>query len=347
MGSLPGLVGPGADGNLVGRGASYPGFESSSRPTLTFFVLDCISRTNTFTVFPFLMKTIFALPCRVLVFGALLVSAALAQNPAPKVTVPPLSPASTIKQRVGFTDIEIVYSRPSARGRTMIGQWEPYGEIWRTGANQATKITFSTAVTFSGKELPAGTYALFSIPHRTEWTLIFNKAAGEWGAYTYKAENDVLRVTVKPMPLSPAVETFSIDINDIKTESATLNLLWEKTRVAVPFEFDVKNNVVAQIDAALKSGETLPRPMYFQAAMFYLDNDLDLNRARVWVEAATKTEKPEFYMLFGKARILAKLGDKAGATAAAKQSIAAAEAQGGAVAAEYTRRNQELLATLK
>ncbi len=130
------------------------------------------------------MKTSFALPSRVLVFGALLASSAFAQTPAskgPRVTVPPLSPTSTIKQRVGFTDIEVVYSRPSARGRTMIGQWEPYGEIWRTGANQATKITFSTAVTFDGKELPACTYALCSIPNRNAWTLIFNKAAGEWG----------------------------------------------------------------------------------------------------------------------------------------------------------------------
>jgi len=295
-------------------------------------------------------KTSFPLSFRVLALSAVIVSSGLAQTPAakgPQISVPAMSPTSTIKQRVGFTDIEIVYSRPSARGRTMIGKWEPFGEIWRTGANQATKVTFSTAVKFGGKELPAGTYALMTIPNKNEWTIIFNKASGDWGAYSYKAENDVLRVTAKPQALSPAVETFTIDINDIKTESATLNLLWEKTRVAVPFQFDVKGNVVAQIDAALKSGATLPRSASFQAAMFYLENDLDLKRAREWIDQATKTEKPEFFMLFGKARILAKLGDKAGARDAAKQSMAAAEAQGGAVAAEYKRRNEELLATLK
>lgn len=291
-----------------------------------------------------------------LLLAAALVSAPAAQAAqakdakapaAPKISAPPASPASTLKQRVGFTDIEIVYARPGVKERKIFGGLVPYGEVWRTGANTATKITFSTPVKIGGKELAAGSYALFSIPGPKEWTVIFNSVTGEWGAYTYKKENDALRVTAKPVNLSQPVETFTIDINDIRTESATLNLSWEKTRVPVRFEVDAIRNVIAQIDAAMNSGQQLPPSAYFTAAMFYYDHGLDLQKARGWAEEATKGEKPQFFMLHGKAKILARLGDKSGATAAARQSIAAAEATGGPVAAEYKRLNETLLAGLK
>jgi hypothetical protein len=277
--------------------------------------------------------------------GIVLVPALPAQSQqGPRINAPAASPASTLKQRVGFTDIEVVYSRPSMRDRKIFGAFLPYGEVWRTGANTATKVTFGTAVKIGGQELPAGSYALFSIPGAAEWTVIFNKVAGEWGAYSYKQENDALRVKVKPVALAQAVETFTIDINDIRTESATLNLVWEKTRVPVKIEVDAIKNVVAQIDAALASGQTLSPSAYFTAAMFYYDHGLDLQKARGWVEEATKGDKPPFFMLHGKAKILAKLGDKAGAIAAAKQSMAAAE---GAARAEYVRLNEALIASLK
>lgn len=266
-----------------------------------------------------------------------------AQQP-PKINAPAASPTSTLKQKVGFTDVEVAYARPSMRDRKIFGAFLPYGEVWRTGANTATKITFSTAVRLQGKELAAGSYALYSIPDAKEWTVIFNKVTGEWGAYSYKQENDALRIKVKPVALAQAVETFTIDLNDIKTESATLNLIWEKTRVPVKLEFDVIKEVVAQIDAAMASGATLPPATYYTAAMFYHDNGLDLTKARGWIEKATQGDKPAFYMLHGKAKILAKLGDKAGAIAAAKQSMAAAE---GAPRAEYVRLNEALIAGLK
>jgi hypothetical protein len=252
-----------------------------------------------------------------------------------------------VKQKVGFTDVEVVYARPSMRGRKIFGGLLPFGEVWRTGANTATKVTFSTPVKISGTELPAGSYALYSIPDAREWTVIFNKVTGEWGAYSYKQENDALRVKAKPVALTVPVETFTIDINDVRTESATLNLEWEKTRVPVKLEVEVVKPVVAQIDSVMASGETLPPAVYFTAAMFYYDNNLDLKKAKTWAEEATKGDKPLFYMLHGKAKILAKLGDKAGATEAAKKSVAAAEAQGGPAASEYKRLNETLLASLK
>lgn len=265
----------------------------------------------------------------------------------PQINTPPASPSATLTQRVGFTDVEVAYARPGVKDRKIFGGLLPYGEVWRTGANTSTKVTFSTDVTIDGKTLPAGSYALFSIPGRDEWTVIFNRVVGEWGAYSYKADNDALRVKAKPIALSQPVETFTIDINDIRTESATLNLIWEKTRVPVKFTVDVVKPVLAQIDAAMDSGATLPPRAYFQAAMFYYDNGLDLAKAKAWAEEATKGDSPPFFMLHGKAKILAKAGDKAGATAAAKQSMAAAEKQGGPVAAEYKRLNEALLASLK
>lgn len=279
---------------------------------------------------------------------ALFASVALAQNQqGPRISTPAASPESTLKQKVGFTDIEVVYARPSAKGRKIFGGLVPQGEVWRTGANTATKVTFSTAVKIEGRELPAGSYALYSIPGASEWTVIFNRVTGEWGAYSYKEANDALRVKVKPVALAQAVETFTIDVSDLKTESALLNLTWEKTRVPVKLEVDVIKSVVAQIDTIMASGAQVPAAGYFQAAMFYFDHNLDLQQAKTWINEATKGEKPLFYMLHGKAKILAKLGDKAGARDAATKSMAAAKAQGGPVAIEYTRLNEALLATLK
>jgi len=281
----------------------------------------------------------------VAVVSPILIAVAPAQTPAgPRINAPAASPAATLKQRIGFTDIEVSYSRPSLRDRKIFGAFLPFGEVWRTGANTATKITFSTDVKVAGKTLPAGSYALYSIPDISEWTLIFNKVTGEWGAYTYKAENDALRVSAKSVGLTQPVETFTIDFNDIRTESATLNVIWEKVRVPVKIEVDVVQNVVAQIDAAMASGQPLSASAYFTAAMFYYDQGLDLKKAKVWIEEATKGDKPPFYMLHGKAKVLAKSGDKAGAIAAAKQSIAAAE---GAPRAEYVRLNEALIESLK
>jgi hypothetical protein len=285
---------------------------------------------------------------RILVLGAFIITAAPAQDQqGPRINAPAASPASTLKQRVGFTDVEVVYARPGMKGRKIFGGLLPYGEVWRTGANAATKVTFSTPFRIAGTELPAGSYALYSIPGPREWTVIFNKVTGDWGAYSYKQENDALRVKAKPVSLALPVETFTIDINDVRTESATLNLVWEKTRVPVKFEVDVIKSTVAQIDAIMSSGQTLSPQVYYTAAMFYFDHGLDLQKAKTWAEKATKGEKPPFFMLHGKAKILAKLGDKAGATEAARKSIEVAQAQGGAVATEYKRLNESLLATLK
>jgi hypothetical protein len=239
------------------------------------------------------------------------------------VNFPAASPSCTIKQRVGLTDIEVAYSRPSIKGRTVLGGIVPYDAVWRTGANSATKITFSTPVKLEGNDVPAGTYSLFTIPSPSEWTIIINKDASQWGSFQYNSNDDLVRFTVTPMNMDDTtVETFMIEFTQIRDDSAVLMLLWDKTVVPIQVQVDVVSKVVPQIDAAMAAPGKKSDGFYFQAASFYYDHDLDMNKALTWINAGLK-DKPmiAFEMLHLKAQILAKQGDKAGAIAAAQQSI--------------------------
>jgi hypothetical protein len=293
------------------------------------------------------MKNLMLRPAAFLLSATVLCTGLLAQAPAPKLEFPAPSPAATLKQRVGLTDIEVNYSRPSMKGRKIFGGLEPHGAVWRTGANSPTKITFSTPVKFGGKDVPAGSYGLFSIPGEKEWVVIINKVdAKDWGAYNYKAENDVARVTVKPVALSEKVETFEIDITDIAPQSAHLNLAWEKVRVPVKIEVDVVGQLKPQIEAAM-SGSAEKKP-YFGAAMFYFDYNVDLKQALEWMNAGLKEQPNAFWMIYRKGLLLEKLGDKAGAREAAQASKALAEKETRAgLRDEYVRLNDALLARLK
>jgi len=262
------------------------------------------------------------------------------------VTFPAASPAGVLKQRVGLTDIEISYSRPGMKGRTIFGGIVAYDQVWRTGANNATKLTVSTPVKLNGTAIPAGTYELFTIPGRTEWTVIVHKNMSQWGAYTYDAKNDVTRITARPVALAEPVETFTIDFNDLRDESATLNLTWEKTRVPVKLEVDVATTLVPQIEAAMAAPGTKPNGFYFNAAQFYFDHNLDLQKALAWINRATDNPKPAFYMVHLKAKILARLGDKPGALAAAQQSTELAIAAEGPQSG-FVKMNNDLVAGLR
>lgn len=280
--------------------------------------------------------------------GSVLATGLFAQAPAPKLAFPAASPAATIKQRVGLTDIEINYNRPGMKGRTVFGGLVPYGEVWRTGANTATKITFSTDVKFNGTAVPAGSYALFSIPGETEWTVILNKVTGQWGAYSYDEKNDLVRVKAKPHALPLPVETFMIAFNHVGESSALLELAWEKTLVPVKIEVDVVGQLVPQIEAVMASAE--PKKPWFSAAMFYFENDLDLKKAAAWMDAGLAEQPNAFWMIYRKGLVLAKMGDKAGARAAAQQSLGLVQSDDKSPASlkdEYTRLNNALLASLK
>jgi hypothetical protein len=258
--------------------------------------------------------------------------------------VPAASPVGTLKQRVGLTDIEIVYSRPGLKGRVMIGKVEPYGKVWRTGANNATTIAFSTAVKLNGHDVPAGKYALFTIPTEKDWTVIISKNPNQSGAFNYTEAEDVVRFPVTPVPLSESVETFEIGLNDIRDDSATINLAWGKLRVPIKLELDIVSPTLAKIDELMAGAG--PKP-YAQAAGFYLDHGQDLNKALAWAEAAIAAGANQTNVHL-KARILAKLGRKDDAIAAARQSIElAAKSSNAGIRAEYTKMNENLISSLK
>lgn len=282
-----------------------------------------------------------------LAVGLALAGCLHAQTPAaPKLAFPQPSPAATLKQQVGITDIEINYNRPSARGRKIFGGLVPYGEVWRTGANSATKISFSTPVKFGGADIPAGTYELFTIPSEKEWTVIIHQNKSQWGSYSYDAKNDVARVTAKVTALPEPVETFAIGISDITESSATLNFAWANTHASVAFTVDTVGILVPQIEAAMQNPETAKK-IYFGAAMFYYENNLDLKKAIAWMNAGLEANPKAYWMIYRKGLILAKAGDKAGAKAAAEQSLAMAEKESGSIRDEYVRLNKALLDSLK
>jgi Protein of unknown function (DUF2911) len=258
-----------------------------------------------------------------------------------KVEFPAPSPACTLKQRVGLTDFEIVYSRPGVKGRSIFGGLVPYGAVWRTGANNATKLTFSTAVKLNGVEIPAGTYALFTIPGEKEWTIIINKGAAQWGAFQYDEKVDVVRFKATPVQLAERIETFTIEFNGIRDESARLDLIWDKTVVPIKLELDLTSKLLPQIETAMAAPDG--KKPYYQAAMYYYDHGQDLKKAKEWVEAAV-AEREAHYIVHLKAKILAKLGDKEGAIAAAKRSIELAiKAKDNG----YVKLNEDLIASLR
>lgn len=281
--------------------------------------------------------------------AALFLSAGLASAQNGDLKFPAPSPECTLKQTVGLTKFEIVYSRPGVKGRPIFGGLVPYGEVWRTGANNATKITFDTPVKFEGSEVPAGTYALFTIPGENEWTIIINKGAQQWGAFQYDQKQDVVRVTAQPRKLNEHIETLAIEFNRIKDDSALLEIVWDDVVVPIHINVDIgltidpATRTVPRIEQALSAPGQKRWDQYYGAAMFYVDHDLDIQKTKPWIDAAL-AQHDAHYVAYLKAKILQRLGDKAGALEAAKHSreLAVKANDKG-----YMRLDDDLIATLQ
>lgn len=252
---------------------------------------------------------------------------------------PAPSPLQTIKQDFGIGNVELSYSRPSAKGRTILGNIEPFGTVWRTGANSATTITFSDDVTIGGKDVKAGKYGLVSIPGKDEWVFIITKDLNVTSAAAYKQENDVVRVNVKPSTPGNHVETLTIQFGNITHSTVDLQLMWEKTMVSLPITTNTDTKVMTQIENQIIKDN---RPFY-NAALYYYDNGKDLNVARPWAEKATEINPKAYWAHLLKARIAAKLGDKAAAKASAEKTIELAKE---AKNDNYVRMANELIASL-
>ena len=272
---------------------------------------------------------------------ALFVLVTLGENlQAQGLKMPQASTTQTVSQAFGLGKIDLTYARPSMKGRKIFGALEPFDKVWRTGANSATVIKFSDAVKVEGKDLPAGEYALFTIPGKTEWTIIFNKGTKEWGSYTYSEANDVLRVKVKPTTLKDKVETFTIQFANISDTNADLQLSWENTLVNVKLTTSVDERVMASIAEAMK-GEKKP---YFQAAQYYYTNGKDLKTALEWMNEAEKQMTDAPWVKLWKARVQLKMGDKVGAAKTAKEGLDIATRIKNE---EYVRLNTQLIEQTK
>ena len=255
------------------------------------------------------------------------------------IKTPAPSPTQTIKQDFALSSIELNYSRPTTKGRKIFGDLVPFGAMWRTGANGATKVTFGEDVKVGGVAVKAGSYALYTIPNANEWEVILNKGVNNGGLSGYKAEEDVVRFKVPSMSLPFSIESFTMIIADVMPNSANIQILWENTAVSIPVEANIDANVMKQIDAAMNVDN---RP-YFAAASYYFDNGKDMAKALEWVNKAVEAQPKAYWIAHLKAKIQAKMGDKAGAKATALKSIELAKEGGNP---DYVALNEKLIKTL-
>ncbi len=251
---------------------------------------------------------------------------------------PAPSPSATLEQKVGLTDVKVEYSRPSARGRTIFGELVPYGEVWRTGANQNTKVHFSDEVTIGGTTVPAGTYALYTKPGEGSWEVMFYTDTNNWGTPQQWDESKVAaKATVEAQQSPMKVETFTITLQNLHNNGADLGMAWEDVYVAVPFEVPTVKKAMKNIENALAGPSAND---YYSAASYYMDEGEDMQKAKQWIAKAAEMNPDAYWILRKKALIHAELGEKKMAIEAAKKSLEKAQKAGNM---DYVRMNKKSL----
>jgi tetratricopeptide (TPR) repeat protein len=263
-----------------------------------------------------------------------------------QVDLPNPSPVQTIRQNFGMSAVEITYSRPGVKGRKIIGYNEPYGLVWRTGANAPTKIRFYSPVEIKGTKLDSGTYALYTIPaEKGDWTVIFNKGVKNWGSDQYKQAEDVVRVTVPTERKRKPVETLTIQVDDVKPESCNISVMWEDWAISIPVKTNIKETLRQQVDADLKKAT----PGYYIAAQFYYEYDKNNQKALEMVDKAIAANEAEgrkpYWQYYYKARILKDLGKKTEAIELANLSAKYAREQGNRN--NYVLQSEDLIKSMK
>lgn len=257
-----------------------------------------------------------------------------------QVQAPQPSPFTKIEQKVGLTDVTLEYSRPAMRDREIFGTLVPFGKVWRTGANDNTKISFSDDVIIEGKQLEKGTYAIFTIPDESSWEIIFYSDASNWGAPQNLEEDKIaLRANAEVAQLPFEMESFTIMIDDLKSDSAALNFIWENTVASLRFEVPTDKKALLSIEETMNGNPGMND--YVAAASYYHDQGKDLDTAYEWISRAVEMDDTNaFWVLRRKALIEADLGKKEEAIETAKKSLAAAEKAGNQ---DYVKMNQDSL----
>ncbi len=257
--------------------------------------------------------------------------------------LPTPSPFQSVTQDFGLGEIKIEYSRPGVKGRVIYGGLVPYDQIWRTGANASTKITFGENVRIDGKDVEPGTYAMYTIPGKETWHVMLYKDLKLGGRVaSYKEEDEYMRFSIKPGRLSGKLETFTIAVNNMTYTSCTIDLMWEHTIISLPVQSMHDKAVMKQIADIMP--DTVDNRPYFRAAFYYYENDKDLKQALSWVNKAIAQDPKAFWVIHVKAKIQHKLKDYKGAIATAgKSKTVAAEREN----SHYVTLNEELIAEVK
>ncbi len=277
---------------------------------------------------------------RAIIFTLLLFTVNLSFS---QINTPRVSPASEVEQMVGLTEIEIEYSRPSMRGREVFGNLVPFGKVWRTGADNSTKISFDTDVIISGKTIQSGTYSIFSIPNKESWKIIFYSDVELWGVPRDWSENKIVfssMFDVKKLKKSNTVETFTISFNDLTNNDVNMSISWENTSVDIKIEVPTRSVVESDINKVLSDN---PKSSdYYAAAVFYRQENINLDKALEWMNKAIEmNESPRFWQYRQQSLIMAANDKFADAVDAAKKSLnLAIEADN----QDYIKMNRESIA---
>ena len=280
------------------------------------------------------MKQLFVLCIALMAFTS--IASAQLKTPQP-------SPTAKISQEVGLMKVEIEYSRPSAKGRKVFGELVPFGEMWRTGANASTKVTFTDAVKVGGKDVAKGTYALYATPGEKEWTIIFYKNTTINGVPgdKFKEEDVAASIVVPSGRANDAVETFTISVDNLKNSGCDIVLAWEKTKVTIPVSIDTDSKVLADIKAQMEGPNA---NTYYASARYYFEEKKDMKQALEWVDKSLEKGGDKFWILRMKSQIQAELGMIKDAIMSAEKSMELAKKEGNN---DYIRMNEKSIAEWK
>ncbi len=257
---------------------------------------------------------------------------------AQKLLTPPASPPATLHQQIGLTKTTLICSRPSVSGRKIFGELIPFGQIWRTGANEATRIRFDQPVLIGENKLQPGAYGVYSIPGETEWIWVFSRDTSLWGDRSYNPDNDVFRLKTRTEPLVDRVETLEFRWMNLTHQGADLVLEWENTRARLPVQVYTNDQVAESIQYL--QGDKITGDEYYRAARYYLDNGLDRMQALRWINKRIEKDGEQFGVLRYKALLELELGDTASATATMNRSLDLARTAGNT---HYIRMNEQSL----
>lgn len=222
---------------------------------------------------------------------------------------PSLSPKKISQQKVGLANVTLEYGQPNKQGRKIFGSLIPYNKLWRTGANSSTKITTDKEITLANNTIPAGTYGLYTIPNKKEWTIIIHKKTNLWGDAGYDKTNDLIRFTIPVKKIRDTNETLNINFENFTVDGADLVLAWENTKIVIPVIVNSDAIIEEQINAKIiNSKETISSQTYFDAAQYYYLKNKELNTAFEWFSKAEKLRPTAFWYTYYKSELAYKLG---------------------------------------